>query len=327
MSGSNSARTLSFAVVGIGEMGQNHARCLAAMKGVDLVAVVDPDDGRRNAAAATFGCEAHALIKELPEIDAAVIAAPTALHPDLGCALLERGVHCLVEKPLAHDRREAQLLVDAADSANVTLQVGHIERFNPAVRQLKEMLEGELVLVANARRMGVSSGRVTDIDVVMDLMVHDLDVVLFLMGGGVGDVVARGIDGPNGYDHVTALVSFAGNRLASLTASRITQDQIRQLEITTSDRYFTVDYPNQELLIFRQGRIDGLGGNDAEVRYSLDVDTRRVFVRRSEALVAELEHFVGVIRGNHECEVDGRQALSALELVWGVQRSLQNELE
>ncbi len=327
MSRADSARTLRFAVVGVGEMGKNHARCLASMKGVDLVAVVDPDDERRTAAAATFECEPYASTSEMPPVDAVVVAAPTALHADLGCALLERGVHCLVEKPLAHDRREAQLLVDAADSANVTLQVGHIERFNPAVRQLKEFLEGESAIVANARRMSAFSGRVTDIDVVMDLMVHDLDVVLFLMGGRVCDVVARGVNGPNGFDYVTALVTFDGGRLASFTASRITQNLVRSLEITTRDRYFTVDYPNQELLIFQQGRIEGIGGKAAEANYSLDVDTRRVFVRRSEPLVAELEHFVGVIHGRYENEVDGRQALSALELVWDVQRCLQDLVE
>ena len=324
MSRTNSARTLSFAVVGVGEMGQNHARCLSAMKGVDLVAVVDPDDERRTAAAESFGCEPYASTSELPKIDAAIVAAPTALHADLGCALLECGVHCLVEKPLAYDRQEAQLLVDTADSMNVTLQVGHIERFNPAVRELKETLEGESAIVANTQRMSAFSGRVTDIDVVMDLMVHDLDVILFLMDERIGDVVARGVNGPNGYDHVTALVSFDGGRLASLTASRITQNLVRKLEITTRDRYFTVDYPNQELLIFQQGRIKGTDDKAAEVSYSLDVDTRRVFVRRSEPLIAELEHFVGVIRGHHENEIDGRQALSALELVWDIQRCLQD---
>ena len=240
---------------------------------------------------------------------------------------MERGFHCLIEKPLALDRRQAELLVDAADSNNVALQVGHIERFNPAVRQLRDLLADEPILVANTRRMSALSGRVTDIDVVMDLMVHDLDVVLFLMGDQIDSIEARSVLGLNGPDHVTALLSFNDGRLASLTASRITQNQIRQLEVTTTDRYFTVDYPNQELLIFQQGRIEGIGGKAAEANYSLDVDTRRVFVRRSEPLVAELEHFVGVIHGRYENEVDGRQALSALELVWDVQRCLQDLVE
>ena len=127
---------LSVALVGFGEMGQNHARCLASMKEVELVAVVDPDEDRRNLAAARYECESFSSATELPEVGAAVVAVPTAQHSDVGCFLMKRGVHCLIEKPLALDRAEAKLLVDLAESENLTLQVGHIERFNPAVRQL-----------------------------------------------------------------------------------------------------------------------------------------------------------------------------------------------
>ena len=301
-------------------MGRNHARCLASMKGVDLVAVVDSDEDRRNAAAAAYECQSISSLSQLPNIDAAVVAVPTALHAEVGSALMERGVHCLVEKPLAIDPEQVQALIQAADASNVILQVGHIERFNPAVRQLEVLLQGQKVLVANARRMSAVSARVGDIDVVMDLMVHDLDVILYLMGTRVDNTNAVGVDGSHGFDHVTALLSFAGGPMASLTASRITQNQIRKLEVTTKEDFFSVDYSNQELLIFRQGRLD----NDdmAEGRYVLDVDTRRVFVRRTEPLVSELEHFVGAIRGDHENEVDGRQALNALNLVWEIQEKL-----
>ncbi len=308
-------------------MGRNHARCLAPMKGVDLIAVVDSDATRCHEVAATFECRPVTSISDLPHVDAAIVAVPSASHAEVGCALMERGVHCLIEKPLALDRIQAMLLVDTADSANVVLQVGHIERFNPAVRQLKELLEGESVLVTNARRMSAASGRVTDIDVVMDLMVHDLDIMLFLMGDSIDSIEARAVTGPSGPDHVTALLSFQNGRLASLTASRITQNQIRQLEVTTKDRFFTVDYPNQELLIFRQGRIDVDGSDASEGRYALDVDTKRVFVRRTEPLVAELQHFLGVVRGTHDNEVDGREALRALDLVWAVQGRLQGSAD
>ena len=309
------------AVIGVGHMGRNHVRCLASLKDVDLVAVVDPNEENRTAAA-VHGSRALASIDDLPEVDAAVVAVPTALHLPVGLALMERGVHCLIEKPLALTGAEAHVLIDAAENAGVVLQVGHVERFNPAVRQLRELLEGERVLVANARRMSAVSSRVSDIDVVMDLMVHDIDVVLYLMGPDVVEVEARGVDGPNGSDHVTALLRFEGNRLASLTGSRITQTQVRQLEVTTADRFLTVDYPSQELLIFRQGRIGGVGDEGFDGRYVLDVETRRVFVRRSEPLVAELEHFVGAVRGDHPCEIGGRQALATLDLVWSIQKRL-----
>jgi len=216
-----------------------------------------------------------------------------------------------------------------ADSEDVVLQVGHIERFNPAIRQLKELVEDESVLVTNSRRMSAVSGRVTDIDVVMDLMVHDLDIMLYLMGNQIDRIDAHAVLGPGGPDHVTALLSFLDGRMASLTASRITQNQIRQLEVTTEDRFFTIDYPNQELLIFRQGRIGGeeVTTRITEGRYALDVETRRVFVRRSEPLVAELEHFLGAVRGIHEPEVDGSEALKALDLVWKIQALLNSSAD
>jgi predicted dehydrogenase len=318
-------RPLTVAVVGVGEMGHNHARCLASMKGVDLVGVVDTDFDKSTQVASMYECRPLRSIQELPRVDAAVISVPSALHAEVGCELMARGVHCLVEKPLALDREQAELLVATADSAEVVLQVGHIERFNPAVRQLKALVEDGVVLVANARRMSAVSGRVTDIDVVMDLMVHDLDIVLYLMGGQIAGVDARAIQGPNGTDHATALLSFLDGRLASLTASRITQNQIRQLEVTTKDRFFAVDYPNQELLIYRQGRIEGVeGGDSTGGRYALDVETRRVFVRRTEPLLAELQHFVDAVMGIHECEVDGHGALRALDLVWRIQALLED---
>lgn len=314
---------LAVAVVGVGKMGQNHARCLSSMKGVDLVGVVDGDESQRAEVAAASACAGYTSIDDLPAVDAAVVAVPTALHASVGCALMDRGIHCLVEKPLAGHPGDVRLLMDAAERASVVLQAGHVERFNPAIRQLAEILNGEEVLAVNARRMSAASGRVTDIDVVMDLMVHDFDVILALMGDGSPDVDARGVDGPHGHDHVTALLSFDERRMASVTASRITQNQIRQLEVITDERFYTVDYPNQELVIYRRGRIEGHGGNEAEVRYSLDVDIRQVFVRRREPLVEELEHFVGAVRGEHPCEVDGRAALRALELVWAVQDRLR----
>lgn len=323
MSPTGFERTLLVAVIGVGEMGRNHARCFASMKGVDLVAVVDPDVDRCNEVAAMFDCQPLTSQGDLPQLDAAVVAVPTASHAEVGCALMERGVHCLIEKPLALDPSQAQQLLDAAQSAGVVLQAGHVERFNPAVRQLKELLVGEPVLVANARRMSAISGRVTDIDVVMDLMIHDLDIVLFLMGDRIEGVVARGVAGSHGFAHVTTLLSFDSGQMASLTASRITQSQIRELEVTTRDRFFHIDYPNQELLVCQHAMIGGLDGKaPSGGRYALDLDTRRIFVRRSEPLMAELQHFLGSVRGIHENEIDGRCALRALELVWEIQGQL-----
>ena len=308
-------------VVGAGRWGLNHIRTLHGLNA--LGAVVESDSEQQEKIKVEFpNLSIYSNIHESfkGSCDGYTIATPVETHYDIAKTILEQGKHLLVEKPLAIDPEQVQTLIQAADASNVVLQVGHIERFNPAVRQLEVLLQGQQVLVANARRMSAVRARVGDIDVVMDLMVHDLDVILYLMGTRVENTNAVGVDGPHGFDHVTALLSFDGGPMASLTASRITQNQIRKLEVTTKEDFFSVDYSNQELLIFRQGRLD----NDdmAEGRYVLDVDTRRVFVRRTEPLVSELEHFVGAIRGDHENEVDGRQALNALNLVWDIQEKL-----
>ena len=312
--------SLRVAVIGAGGMGRNHARVYSQMKGVDLVAVVDPDSERAREVAGLYGGSPLGEVAQLTDIDAVSIAAPSVLHAEIGTSLLRAGVHCLVEKPLATTRDDAEMLIRAAREGGARLLVGHIERFNPAVRQLKSILDEEDVLVVNARRMSAVSSRILDVDVVSDLMVHDLDIIRYLMGGDIAEVTARGVDGPHGPDHVTALLSFTDGRMASVTASRVTQNQVRSLEATTRERFYTVDYPNQELLIYRQGRIGGTDADDGS--YVLDVGTERVFVRRLEPLVEELQHFVGAARGDHPPEVDGESALAALELVWTVQKAL-----
>jgi predicted dehydrogenase len=316
------------AVIGAGNMGANHARVYSNLKGAELLAVVDTDSDRAQAVASLYGCRALDSVDEiLDDLDAASIAVPSAAHGELGCALLERGIACLVEKPLSTNAEEGRALIETARKHDAPLLVGHIERFNPAVAQLREILtDGHEVLGVEARRMSAVSGRVTDIDVVTDLMVHDLDIVLDLVRADVVDVTARGVlrGGAPGDDYVTALLTFATGTLAVLTASRVTQNRVRQLQVTTDQRFFTVDYPSQELLIYRQGRVGPFGDTpEPEAHYVLDVGTERVLVRRSEPLVAELAHFLAVCKRISEPRVTGEQALAALELVWEIRRQVE----
>lgn len=315
------------AVVGVGGMGVSHARVYNGLKGAELVAVVDTDIERAGAVAKLYGCRAVSSVFDvIDDVDAASVTTPSASHAEVGCALLERGVACLVEKPLSTTEEGALALIEASRRSGVPLLVGHIERFNPAVSQLRDILgDGHRVLAVEARRMSAVSGRVTDIDVVADLMVHDIDIVLDLVRSEVVDVTARGVleGGAPGDDFVTALVTFATGALAVLTASRVTQNQIRQLQVTTDQRFLTVDYPNQELLIYRQGRIGALGDDpDDGSRYVLDVEIERVFVRRIEPLAAELAHFVSVCRGETGPRVTGEEALAALHVVWAIRSQI-----
>jgi predicted dehydrogenase len=319
------------AVVGVGEMGANHARVYAGLKGADLVAVVDADAGRASAVAAQHGCRAASSVSELVgQVDAVSVAVPSSLHAEVACELLDAGIHCLVEKPLASTEADAQAILAAAERGGARLLVGHIERFNPAVEQLQRILRlDHEVLALDARRMSAVSARVTDVDVVVDLMIHDLDIVLGLVDDEVVDIVARGVHGAGrtGGDYVTAVLSFAGGAVASLTASRITQNQVRELQVTTDQRFFTVDYPAQELLIYRQGRIGGVDGADpADGRYVLDVGTERVFVRRTEPLALELAHLLEVARGA-EPRISGAHALRALQTAWAIQEQVAGVID
>jgi predicted dehydrogenase len=315
------------AVVGAGQMGANHCRVYNALKGATLVGVVDTDVDRAKRVAAANDCAAFHRLDELEgRVDAVSVAVPSALHAEVGLELLERGVHCLVEKPLATGDAECRALIDAAARRGVVLLVGHIERFNPAVTQLKEILaDGHDVRAVDARRMSAVSSRVVDVDVVLDLMVHDLDIVLDVVQQPVADVVARGVTAPgsSGPDYVTALLQFPSGALATLTASRITQNQVRSLAVTTDQRFLTVDYSAQELLIYRQGRIGDLGDADVpDGRYVLDVGTERVFVRRVEPLAEELSHFLRAVQGLEPARVPGEASLATLELVWEIQRQV-----
>lgn len=312
-------RPVRVAVVGAGSMGASHARVYSTLKGAELVAVVDADRERAEHVAELYGARAVSHVSDLEgEVEAASVAVPSSVHHEVGLELLGLGVDCLIEKPIASDLQQGRALVDAADRLDRVLLVGHIERFNPAIEQLREIVQaGPPVLAVDVRRMSAVSSRISDVDVVADLMIHDLDVVLDLIGEDVVDVVARGstANGRRGTDYVTALVTFANGVLATFTASRVTQNQVRELQVTTEERLLTVDYSAQALLIHRQGRIGSIGGNEPDGgRYVLDVGTERVFVRRSEPLAAELAHFVAAVRGAVPPRVSGSSALRALEL-------------
>ena len=330
MASGNLARRV--AVVGAGQMGVNHARVYSQLRGAELVGVLDVDRDRAEKVAEQFGTTVLPSVQALVDegAEAVSLCAPSSLHASLGCELFAAGLHCLVEKPLATTEPDALALIAAAAAAGRQLVVGHIERFNPAVIQLREILgDAPEVLAADARRMSAVSGRITDVDVVSDLMVHDLDIVLDLVRDDIADITARGVlrSRAPGDDYVSALLTFGNGALASLTASRITQNQIRELQISTETHLMTVDYSAQELLMFRQGRIGGVGDREVEsTRYVLDVSTERVFVRRTEPLAAELAHFLAVVDGSERALVTGDAALRVLRIVWEIRDQVRGRM-
>jgi predicted dehydrogenase len=238
------------AVVGAGSFGRHHLRILSQSPGAELAGVVDSDAQRAAAAATQHGCPAYASIAELAgKIDAAVVAVPTSAHADVGCALLESGIDVLVEKPIAPDPASAHRLVDTAARNGRILQVGHLERHNPAVAALKKMMT--LPLFFEVHRLSLFSPRSLDVDVVLDLMIHDLDIVLDLVGALPEEIRAAGISIlSDKVDIANVRLAFPGGCIANLTASRVSTERVRKLRLFQPHQYISLDYQKQEAVAF-----------------------------------------------------------------------------
>ncbi len=278
------------AVIGFGVMGQYHANNYAAMQQVDLVAVVDPDVRRRVHAEKTFGCRSYGTVSELlagEEISAASVAAPTSSHFAVTTGLLDAGIHALVEKPLAPTVEEARKLVAQSEAEGLVLQVGHITRFYEAV-QLLNRIVGSPYLI-EARRL-TSNARIRDVGVVLDLMIHDIDIILRLVppGSKIVDASVAGHSFENGplEDVAAAQLVFDNGCIARLLASRVAVTSERNLMVMEHNQTVTLDFsrdPHTELAVYRPGSVASGTGLVEVNRYSIEEDN---------PLRRELEHFI-----------------------------------
>ena len=250
----------------------------------------------------------------LPEVDAVCIAVPTLLHHRVGLACLKAGVHVLIEKPIAASQEEAVELIHAAEQAGRLLQVGHIERFNPAFRELVKVVANEQVVVLEARRHSPNPDRANDVSVVLDLMIHDIDLVLELAGAPVIRLAAAGgrsAEGP--IDYVNATLAFANGVVASLTASKMAHRKIRSLSAHCRGSLVETDFLNRTLHIHRRAH-ETVSADHGELVYRSDGVIEEVSTTSIEPLYAELEHFLQCVRGVETPAVDGLQASRALQL-------------
>ena len=293
------------AVIGVGHLGRHHARLLSATPGVELVAVVDVDRERAAGVAGEYGAQPYAEWRDVVgKIDAATVAAPTETHAEIAEALLESGVHVLIEKPMTRTTAEADRLLRVAAERGVTLAVGHTERFNPAVAQAKPMIRDARFI--EVHRLGTFPDRSLDIDVVFDLMIHDLDLVLDIVGSEVTAVEAVGVPvlTPR-VDIANVRLRFATGCIANLTASRISRDRVRKIRFFQRDAYVSVDYGAQELEVYRlvpkPGQMPVIEGGKLEIA-------------REEPLKRELEDFVEAIQSGRAPGVTGQQGRAALAL-------------
>ena len=308
---------LRLGIVGAGIMGANHARLAQAVRDATVTHVVDPDIGRATQLAVAVGAEAASDIDGIAEhVDAAVVAVPSDLHHEVGLELMKAGIHVLVEKPLATTIADAEALAEAAEVNGVTLMVGHVERFNPAVLELDRLLS-DVVHVA-AARVSPFSPRIRE-DVITDLMIHDLDVVRSIAGCGVVDVECMAMRvHSDTEDLATALLRFENGMTANLTASRVGQQKIRELRITQPDRYVTVDLVRQDVTINRVQHSEFLSSDGARYRQSGVVEIP-FLEHQGEPLLLELQEFVRAASTGTTPRVTAAEGVEALRLVARVQ--------
>jgi predicted dehydrogenase len=309
-------------VVGVGVFGRNHARVYHELEQqgepVRLVGVVDPDLDRADAVAREFGCRAFGSVAQMltthSEIRAASVAAPTVHHLEVARALMEAGVDVLIEKPVAASLAEANELVQLATTHKRIAQAGHLERFNPAVRATIPLLTQPMFF--EVHRLSVFTPRSLDVDVVLDLMIHDLDIVLSFADSAVKEVRAVGLPILSGkVDIANVRLEFESGCVANFTASRVSTERVRKLRFFQPQQYVSVDYGRQEVLVFTVGA-DGAPGAPT---VNPQIKVAKPPVTSEEPLHAELKSFLHAVRERSAPVVpleDGRRALAlALDIV------------
>lgn len=312
---------LPVGVIGVGALGRHHARHLASFHGVELVGVYDIDAARGLTVAAESGCAAFNDVDELlHRVRAVTIAVPTPVHAEVGLRALEAGVPVLMEKPLAATLEEADQLIEAADQSGVQLQVGHIERFNRAIRAAQEHFND--IRYFESTRLAPFQPRGTDVAVVLDLMIHDLDLVLHLTGGAeVIDVRASGVAVLSPFlDLATARVEFGNGIVANVTSSRMARERTRKLRMFQPNGYFSLDLAagTGDFMRIRPSWTPGTGTSLQEI-----VESIPLTAPEADALALELASFVHAVRGHRDTVVSGAEGRAALALALRVTAAIE----
>lgn len=308
------------AVIGVGHFGREHARVYSSTEGARLVAVCDVNAATGGAVAGEFGVPLVADFRDLiGEVDAVSLAVPTVAHCNIACELLEAGVAVLVEKPMACSLEEADRMIAAAGTRGAVLQVGHLERFNPAVIAARRIVTRPRFF--EAHRLSVFTPRSLDIDVVMDLMIHDIDVIRSLNDSDAVEIRAAGVPilTPR-VDIANARIEFENGCVANLTASRVSGERVRKLRFFQPHEYISIDYSIQEAVAVSV-RTEG-GSRSPRPR----LETRVLKVERDEPLRIELKSFIAAVAGS-SVEVTGQEGRRALALALSVGERIREHAE
>jgi predicted dehydrogenase len=308
---------LPVAVVGAGEFGRNHARVYGELQNTELLGIFDRDAAKARAVAEEFHTRVFGDLEELRgRVKAASVAVPTEAHSEVGCRLLEMGIDVLVEKPMAADLAQADALLKAAKRNQRILQVGHVERFNPAVIAVEPIVNRPLFF--EVHRLGVFTARSLDVDVIYDLMIHDLDILLALVKEQVTEVKAVGIPVlTDKVDIAHARLEFEGGAVANVTASRVSTERVRKMRFFQQHEYISLDYARRDAL-----RV-GVKKAGPQPEFGFE----KLPAPAIEPLHAELDAFVESVRSRQEPRVNGAAGRAALELAGRVMTSIQEHAE
>ncbi|MDP6478349.1 MAG: Gfo/Idh/MocA family oxidoreductase [Nitrospinaceae bacterium] len=292
-------------VVGVGRMGEYHVGVLSEMREADLVGVVDSSEERAKTISERYNVPYFADYKDLfDKADVAVVAVPTSLHYSIGKEFLQAGIHVLLEKPCTDDLAQARELFDIADEKNITLHIGHVERFNGAVQELFKIVKDPIYI--ECRRMSPFASRMKDDGVVLDVMIHDIDIILNLIKSEVSNINVVGSSVFSGRDDlVNAQIEFENGCVANILASRASQNKVRTLEVTQKDSSVLLDYTEQEIFVHRQSSSEHQMSKGA-LRYKQESLVERIFVHKDNPLKLELKHFI-------DCATNGSPRKVAVE--------------
>ncbi len=301
------ARKLRVGVVGVGYLGRFHARIYSDMPDVELVGVADIDPQAAHTVADAHNCAAYTAAEELVDkVDAVSIVVPTVSHLSVARPFLERGIHTLLEKPIAPTYEEAREIVEVAERDGAILQVGHLERFNAGVMALAEHVQDARFI--EVHRLGPFVDRATDVDVVTDLMIHDIDIAMSLVRTTITDIAAVGIPVLTAHvDIANARLEFANGAVANVTASRVSNKKFRRIRVFGQHSYYGLNYIDQQLEIVQAKPGTGAGGRG-------EIVTEQLVIQPRPPLDVELEHFVRAVREQRAPLVDGRVGLEAVRV-------------
>lgn len=288
---------VNISLIGIGRMGQFHLNVINQINSINLSGIYDSDEKHLNEISSKYNINKFASLEEaIDKCDAVIIASPTKFHFDIAKKSIQKCKHVLVEKPMTENFMQAEELETMVKEKNIIFQVGHVERFNGAVQELHHIIENPYLI--EARRLAPFTPRITDVGVVFDIMIHDLDIVTSLVKKPLIRFSASGKRiKTNNEDIASALLEFEGNTIATISASRVTQEKIRTLSISSEEAHFILDYATQDITIHRQAASQSKIKTSIGINYTQESIIERVFIHRDNPLKLEDEHFANCILG------------------------------